>query len=61
MSQCLYLVAMEAWENQFSCDCGNCDPSNFAYIATYANGEEWRCKNCGKESMFSDQPNEDIY
>lgn len=28
-------------------DCG--EDENFKYIGTYANGDFWKCKNCGKE------------
>lgn len=42
--------------------CSYCgEEKNLAYLDQYANGEEWKCKECEQTFMFSPPPKEDEY
>ncbi len=32
--------------------CSDCGSEDLAYLDQYANGEYWRCKECGKEFIY---------
>jgi transposase-like protein len=40
-------------KEKYCIDCG--EDENFAYTGTYANGDFWKCKACGKEFEHTDR------
>lgn len=42
-------------DDRYCIDCGS---EVLLYVETYANGEEWKCKDCGELHMFN-SPRED--
>lgn len=50
------------YQLEFDCnECGNNGEDNFSYDRTVANGEVWYCKECNKELLITEKPNEDDY
>ncbi len=35
--------------------CIECGSERLVYLATYANGEEWKCADCGNLMMFAER------
>jgi hypothetical protein len=56
-----YLKAIEKWESEFNCNCGEDTFENFTYDRSVSNGEIWTCCNCCLDLVVSKQPNEDNF
>lgn len=46
-------------EASYCPDCGEVDREYLAYIDQYANGERWKCRQCGREFMVAPRPKND--
>lgn len=46
---CVSTSTLDDEKHPYCTDCGNAD---LAYIDQYANGEYWKCKECGKEFIW---------
>lgn len=39
--------------------CTDCGCENLRYLDQYANGEYWKCKDCGKQFIWNTKENTD--
>jgi predicted RNA-binding Zn-ribbon protein involved in translation (DUF1610 family) len=48
----LPLVSTSTLDDEKTPYCTDCGNDDLAYIDQYANGEYWKCKECGKEFIW---------